>query len=53
MCLQYQGIDDDNGVVHRVRQEIRLSNNNVVVVRIQGIDDASEISDTTTEAARI
>ena len=44
MCLQDQGIDDNDGVVNRVDGGF---------VRGQGIDDASEESETRTDASRI
>ena len=50
MCLQAQGIDDDDGRVGRVRRSHRLSDNNGGVGRGQGIYNASEGSDTTAEA---
>ena len=53
MCLQDQGIDDDNGVVSRVIRACRLSDDDGGVGRGQGIDDASEELETTTEATRI
>ena len=53
MCLQDQGIDDNNGVVGRVIQARGLNNYDGGVGRGQGIDNAFEGSETTTEAARI
>ena len=53
MCLQAQGIDNDDGVVGRVRQARGLSDDNGGVGRGQGIDNASKGLETTTEAARI
>ena len=53
MFLQEQGIDDDDGVVDRVRRACGLSDADRGVIRGQGIDDASEESETTTEASRI
>ena len=53
MCLRDQGIDDDDGVVDRVRQACRLSDNDGGVSRGQGIYDAYEESETTTEASGI
>ena len=50
MCLRDQGIDNDDSGVDRVRGARRLSNNDEGVGRRRGIDDASEISETTTEA---
>ena len=51
MCLQAQGIYDNAGVVNRVRQSRRLSDDNGGVGRGQGIDNVSEESETTIEAA--
>ena len=53
MCLRAQVIDDDACVVDRVRQSRGPSNNNRGVGGGQGIDDASNGSETTTEASRI
>ena len=50
MCLQAQGIDNDNGGVGRVRRSHRLSDDNRGVGRGQGIRDASEESETAVEA---
>ena len=51
MCLQAQGIDNDNSVASRVTRAHRLSDNDGVVGRGRGINDASEGLETTTEAA--
>ena len=51
MCLRDHGIDNDDGVVGRVRRSLRLSDNEGGVGRVQGIDDASEGLETTAEAA--
>ena len=51
MCLRAQDIDDDEVSVHRVRRTHGLSDDNGGVGREQGIDDASELSETTMEAA--
>ena len=53
MCLRDLGIGDNDGGVGRVKRARRLSNNNGIVVIGRGIDNASEGSETTTEAARI
>ena len=53
MCLRAQGIDNENIIVGRVRQARRLSDNNGCIGRGQGIDYASDGSDTKTEAERI
>ena len=53
MCLRDQGIDDDGGGVARVRWAHEISDKDGGVGRGQGIDDASEGSETTTEASRI
>ena len=53
MCLRSQGIDDDDGVVERVRQAHGLINNNGGVGRGRGIDNASDGLETTAEASRI
>ena len=50
MCLRGQGIDDEGGV-GRVRWARRLINNDGDVGRGRGIDDVSEVSETTTEVA--
>ena len=42
VCLWDQGIDDDNGVIDRVRRAHGLSNDNRGVGRGRGIHDASE-----------
>ena len=51
MRLRDQGIDNDDGGVGRVRWARRLSNDDGGVGRGRGIYDASEGSETTTEAA--
>ena len=51
VCLWAQVIYDDNGVVGRGRQARGLSDNNRGVGKGLGIDDASEVSETTMEAA--
>ena len=51
MCLGAYGIDNDNNGVGRVRRARGISNDNGGVGKVQGIDDASEESETTTEAA--
>ena len=51
VCLRAQGIDDDGGGVGRVRRDRRLSDKDRGTVRGQGIDDAYEGSQSTTEAA--
>ena len=53
MCLQSQGIDNNNGIVGSVRQARGISNNNRDVGRGQVIDYAPEVLEITTEAARI
>ena len=53
MCLQAQGIDDDDGVVNRVIRAHEISNDGGGVGRGRGIDDASEELETTTKAMRI
>ena len=52
MCLQAQGIDEDNGGVGRLRLARRLSDDDRSVGRGRVIDNASEGSETTAEAAR-
>ena len=53
MCLESRGIDDnDDGVCGRRRAQ-GLSNNNGGVSGGQGIDDASDGSETTMDAERI
>ena len=52
-ALRAQGIDDDNVIVDRVRQAHGLSNGQGGVGREQGMHDASEVLETTTEASRI
>ena len=51
--LRSQVIDDKDGGVVRVRRSRGLSDNDRVVGRVQGIYDASEGLENTTEAARI
>ena len=51
MWLQDQGIDDNNHGVVRVRQARELSEDGGGVGRGQGIRDASEGLDTTTDVA--
>ena len=51
MCLRAQGIDNDDGGVGRLRRASGLSDNNGGVRRGQGIRDAYEGLETTTEAA--
>ena len=51
MCLRAQGIDNNDGDVGRVRRSRGLSEDNGGVKRGQGIRDASEGSETTTEVA--
>ena len=53
MFLWDQGIDEGGDVVDRVRREHRLSKNEGGVGRGQGIYDASEGLETTTEVSRI
>ena len=51
MFLQAQGIDDDAGVVDRVRRVRKLSDDNIGIGRGLVIDDVSERLETTTEAS--
>ena len=52
MCLQDQGIDDNNnGSVGRVRRACGIRDDHGGVRRGQGICNISEGSETTTEAA--
>ena len=51
VCLQAESIDDNGGGVGRVRRAKGIINNDGVVDRGRGIRDASEGSETTTEAA--
>ena len=51
MCLQTQGINNNNSGVSRVRRFRGLSNNNGGFGRGRGIRDASEGLETTTVAA--
>ena len=53
MCLQTQVIDNNDGVVDRVRRAHGLSDDYIRVVRGRGIYDASKGLETTMEAARI
>ena len=53
MCLQAQGIDDNNGVFSIVRRACRLSNNEGGIGKGRWICDASEGLETTTEVSRI
>ena len=48
MCLQDQGLDDNNGSVGRVRRAHKLRKNNRVAGRGRGIHNASEGSEITT-----
>ena len=50
MCLQVEGIDDDDGGVGRVRRAKGLSDDDRGSGRGRGIRDASKESETTTEA---
>ena len=52
VCLQAQGIDDNDGGVGRVRQSGGLSEDDGGVGRGRGIYDESKGLETTTEAAR-
>ena len=51
MCLQAQYIDDDNSGFGRVRQACGISNEDGGVGREQGICDAPEGLEITTEAS--
>ena len=53
MCLRAQGIDDNTGVVGRVRRSHGISDDNGGVRRGRGTDDAYKVSDTTMEATKI
>ena len=53
MCLQAQGIDNNNDRVGRVRCAHRLSDGDRDFGRRRGIDDMSEVLETITDAARI
>ena len=53
MCLLDQGIDDANVVVDRARWSRGLSNDGGGFDRGQEVYDASNISETTTEASKI
>ena len=53
MFLQTQGIDGNGGGGGRVRRARGLSDNDRGVGRGRGIYDASEVLETTTEAAKI
>ena len=50
MCVRSQGIDDNNGGVDGVRRAQGLSNYDRAVDGGRRIDNASEGSETTTEA---
>ena len=50
VCLRAQGIDNNDGGVGRVILAHGLSNNDRGVGGGQGIDDASKVLETTTEA---
>ena len=52
VCLQAQGIDNDNGGIGRVRLGRGLSNDDGGVGRGRGIDNAYEGLEKTAEAAR-
>ena len=52
MCLQAQGIDNNDGGVGKERRVRGLYDNDRGVGRGRGIDDASKVSDTTTEVDR-
>ena len=51
VCLQDQGIDDNNGGVGRLIRDCGISNDDRGVDRGRGIHDVSERSETTPEAA--
>ena len=51
VCLQDQGIDDDNNSVGILRRGLGLSNDDGGVGRGRGISNASKVLETTTEAA--
>ena len=51
MVLRAQGIDNDNDGGDRVRRSCGLSDNDGGVGRRRGIEDTSEILETTTDAA--
>ena len=53
MCLQAQVIDDNDGGISGRRRALGLNENDGGVGRGQGIDDTSEVSETTKEATRI
>ena len=53
MCLQAQGIDEDNGNIDRVRRECGISNDGGGISIGRGIDDVSKVSETTTVASMI
>ena len=53
MCLQAQCIDDGGGGGGRLIRARGISDDNRGVGRGQGIDNASELLETTTEVARI
>ena len=50
MCLRAQSIDDDNGGGIRARWSHVRSDDEGGIGRGQGIDDASKVLETTTEA---
>ena len=51
MCLHAQSVDDSNGIVGIVRRAQRLINNKRCICRGRVIQNKSEGSETTTEAA--
>ena len=53
VCLQYQGTDENDGAVDRVRHAHGLSDDDGGVGRGRGLEDASKGWETTTEASRI
>ena len=53
MCLQVQGIDNDGGGIGGGKRAQGTSDNNIGVGGGRGIDNKSEVSETTAEAARI
>ena len=52
MCLQAQGVDEEKGIVNRVRWPHGISDNNGGVGRVRVIDNASEGLETTTDGGR-
>ena len=50
-CLRSEGIDDNDGGVIRVIRDKGLNDDDGGVGKIKGICNASEVSETTTEAA--